>query len=449
MKKLFILLLIIFLFPKNIIFAESEIGKFLDIKISKTLAYDTKLELGSDYNLGIFDKSDKETPIINFDYNKINVAIDKSGQVQIFDSNNNLIYNFYNSNDLIIGSLNVDDPRISIGTSQYRGYVKFLLKNDNIYIVNHVELDHYLYGVVPKEVPYSWPEETLKAQAVASRSFALSTYKHAKEGFNLCDTTCCQVYGGLVSEQATTTNAVDQTRGIFAFYDNKIIEAIYHSTSSGYTEDAKNVWGNEIPYLKAVKDDFSLSSPHNNWSVSVNLSLIESNLGAYNLDIGKIKNIEIIDFLDTGRVDKVKITGTKGTEIVTGGVFRALLGNVTLKSTYFTLNNTGDYNKTVYVLGANSTSPKLVSLDNAYVLSDVSVAKVTRGSVNRIKSDKTTRQIGATSVISGDEVLINGSGYGHGVGMSQYGAFEMGKLGYNYEEILKFYFTNIEVRKEY
>ena len=279
----------------------------------------------------------------------------------------------------------------------------------------------------------------------------MSIVKHRKDGYDLCDTTDCQVYGGIVAEQKTTTEAVDKTKGVYVFYDNKIIEAIYHSTSSGYTEDSKNVWGGDIPYLKAVKDEFSQSSPHNNWSMTVKLSEIENNLYSSGSNIGKIENIEIIDFLHTGRVNKVKIQGTLGEKIVSGGEFRALLGNIALKSTYFTLEGaTGNNsNKTVYVMDANTSEPQIINLVNAHIISGTSTVKVSRSAVNKIRGDKETNTMENNFSISGDEIIINGSGYGHGVGMSQYGAMEMGKLGYNYEEILKFYFTDVEVRAEY
>lgn len=133
----------------------------------------------------------------------------------------------------------------------YRG--KFLIKNVNnkLTVINDIDLENYIKGVVPSEMPASWEYEALKAQAIAARSFALANLgKQAKYGYDLKDNTEDQAYGGASSETSKTNRAVDETNGLVLTYDMKIISAYYSASSGGYTNTS--AWGSNLPYLHSV-----------------------------------------------------------------------------------------------------------------------------------------------------------------------------------------------------
>ncbi len=161
---------------------------------------------------------------------------------------------------------------------KYRGAATALRQNNsNLTIVNLLPTEKYLYGVVPREMPHSWPEEALKAQAVAARGFAVASInKYIDHGFNLCNTVNSQVYGGYEAEQSRTNRAVDLTRGQVITYNGHLAIPYYHSSSGGHTEDSENIWTNAVPYIRGVQDEYSLNSPHKEWEKALKKSEIES-----------------------------------------------------------------------------------------------------------------------------------------------------------------------------
>ena len=152
---------------------------------------------------------------------------------------------------------NASQP-VLVNRKKYRGALTAVMTREKkrLTIVNALPVEEYLYGVVAKEVIPLWPDEAIKAQAVAARSFALYHLDHPQyEGFDIKATDQGQVYGGIEAEHPNTTKLVKATRGVTAVYDGEPIQAFFHSTSGGYTEAAVNVWGKDIPYLQAVKVD--------------------------------------------------------------------------------------------------------------------------------------------------------------------------------------------------
>ena len=135
----------------------------------------------------------------------------------------------------------------------YRGNLLVLNMGSGLNVINDVELESYLMGVVPSEMPSGWNLEAHKAQAIAARSYALAnTGKRARQGYDLKDTPEDQAYGGASSETRKTNAAVMQTKGQVLVYGNKIIPAYYHSSSGGYTVNAGSVWFKDLPYIKSV-----------------------------------------------------------------------------------------------------------------------------------------------------------------------------------------------------
>lgn len=249
--------------------------------------------------------------------------------------------------------------------------------------VVEMELEEYLIGVVAAEMPASFNIEALKAQSIAARTYAV---KRIKSGLVLTDTVSTQSYKdvnqlkNLWGNSFNTyynkiKNAVDATKGLVMTYNGEYIDAVYHSTSNGFTESSLNVWGNDIPYLQTVSSSWDLSATSYSREVSKDFVLINGILG---IDLNENNEITILEKDESNRVGSISIGG----KVFTGIEIRTLLG---LRSTDF----------------------------------DVEV---------------------------GDGKLIfKTRGFGHGVGMSQYGAQGMAKEGYNYEQILKHYYQGVNI----
>ncbi|MCM1370759.1 MAG: stage II sporulation protein D [Clostridium sp.] len=247
----------------------------------------------------------------------------------------------------------------------------------------NIELEEYIIGVVGAEMPASFNIEALKAQAIVARTYAL---KSIQDGKKLTDTVSTQAYKDNKQLQAVwgsdyskyyskIKSAVESTKGKVVLYNNSYIEAYYHSTSNGYTENSSEVWGKSLPYLKSVES--SWDKKVNSYKKTVKFSIDEfTNL--LGLDIEEPITYEIIHN-DSGRVRNIIINNKS----FTGVKFREIL--------------------------------KLRSADFEVSLND-------------------------------DNVEITTYGYGHGVGMSQYGANEMAKLGYNYSQIIKHYYSGVTIK---
>lgn len=163
-----------------------------------------------------------------------------------------------------------DNAPVIVNGKRYRGSLIIQPHKAGLTVINRLLIDEYLYGVVPEEMPASWNSEALKAQAVAARTFAIYDKldrKHTKEGFDVCATTDCQVYGGMDSEAITTNKAIDATKGEVIVYLNQPICSVFHAASGGQTDDSINVWNVNVPYLRAVEDKDE-QSPYQNWSIT-------------------------------------------------------------------------------------------------------------------------------------------------------------------------------------
>ena len=137
----------------------------------------------------------------------------------------------------------------------YRGYLELIPASGGLTVVNVVELECYLLGVVPSEMCAWYPLDALKAQAIAARTYALKNIgRFSSQGFDLTDTASSQVYGGYCSEDPHSTRAVEETTGIVLTYNGDLIDAVYSSTCGGFTECASEAWGHAVPYLRGIAD---------------------------------------------------------------------------------------------------------------------------------------------------------------------------------------------------
>ncbi|MDR7856435.1 SpoIID/LytB domain-containing protein [Tissierella sp.] len=454
MKKVFfsiiICSLIITIFLNHKSYADGSGIEYLNIKLTRPLVQKEIINMGSDSGFIIYNNNDINTIYQTIHDTTLIAILNENSEINLSDSNNNIIFTIPMDGSITIGSNNIDNPMIKIEKDRYRDFIRLINKNNEIIVINQVTLENYLYGLVPREMPSTFHIEALKAQAVASRTYAIyNINKHSSDGYNLCDTTHCQVYSGVDGEKPTTNLAVDETKGIFAYYNGILIDAQYHSTSSGYTEDSANIWGGDLPYLKSVEDDFSTEAPYSKWSLSINLLELNNKLIASGIDLGELIGIEAINTTATGKVDKLKIIGTNGEHIITATKFRIIVGTTSLKSEWFNIINastgTSTTNKQTYVIDGNTLKPKTINLSKVFILDSTEKKTVTRSTVSRALGNDRVTSIGGLYPVSNSEIIIEGKGYGHGVGMSQYGAKKMAELGYSFEEILKHYYTGIDI----
>jgi len=213
------------------------------------------------------------------------------------------------------------------GVGTYRGVLEAVPTESNpgsLNVINALPVEQYVKGVIPNESPPSWPPAELRAQAVESRSFAL-TAGVGGNGFDLYDDTRSQVYDGLSSETATTNAATEATRGQVVTYGGKIAETYFSACSGGYTESVQNVFfGPAIPYLTGVPDPYDYYCPLHDWMLKFSGPEISAKLGAY-LD-GKLKQVVITKRGVSPRIVAAKLIGTGGVTKVSGEQLEVALG---------------------------------------------------------------------------------------------------------------------------
>lgn len=308
---------------------------------------------------------------------------------------------------------------------QYRGDIRLCVKNGGILIINNISVEEYLYGVVGREMSEGFPIEALKAQAVAARNYtAISMGRHSSEGFDLCNGVHCQAYGAVAAEGEKVRKAVDETAGVYLKYKGNPVQCYYYSSNGGYSENSENVWVAELGYLKGKKDPYEDASriQNYNWTVTFTAEDIRKTLSDRDIDIGDITDVRVKKYSENNHALELEIVGSKGTKSYFKDNIRAAMPK-SLNSTLFTVTKSGG-TREISVLTANGTVQ----------LSSVSGTVLSGNGREYINTD-------------GGEVefTFTGSGWGHGVGMSQYGAMFMAEQGFGYEDILKFYFTDTEI----
>ena len=330
------------------------------------------------------------------------------------------------------------------GYRYYGGFEYQRVSGGNINVINVVDLEDYVKCVIPWEMSKDWPVEALKAQAVCARTYAVCQTKHRAQGFDICATTHCQVYQGTAASGANSDAAVDQTAGEFLYYSGRLVqEAVYYSSNGGASEDSLNVWGNDVGYLKGKIDPYEgkIASiiPRYNWSTTFTASELTTLLNNRGYGIGTVKNAYVSAYTGTGNVYSVTFTGTSGSKTVSREACRTLLN---LRSQRFTIGGGGSEN----AYSVNDTGES-VALSAASAVDSSGKRSALSGNVYVITSSGTSQLEQRTTTSSGSgSFVISGSGYGHNVGMSQWGAYSMANLGYSYRDILQFYYTDVSIR---
>jgi len=215
----------------------------------------------------------------------------------------------------------------------YRGSLAILPSPQGLDVINDIPLEQYLYSVVPSEMPAAWPVEALRAQAIASRTYAIHEQRGPAATWDLDDTTASQVYLGALREQITTTQAVQSTAGLVLLSDEKPIRAYYHACDAGYTEDGDAVFPDlAATYLRGFHDvnsggaAYDRDCPRNTWKVAgVSTSDIEQALGTETRSrIGAIRWIDFSSRSASGRIVQVVVGGSLGIDALPGQTFRRL-----------------------------------------------------------------------------------------------------------------------------
>lgn len=358
----------------------------------------------------------------------------------------------YSGEKVYIAPISPDGSRALISVpsgKKFCGMMRFTAKDTRLTVVNILKLEDYIKGVLPNEVPSSWEEECLKAAAVAARSFVLSSIggKHRSDGFDVCSTIHCQVYNGAGSEAETSNAAVDATRSQILEYKGRAIQALYHSSSGGATESAAGAWGSsekDFPYLTVVETPFEKYEeyPWGTWTAQVSKKELYEYINGKSAYAGKLKDT-IADIECTpgpsGYVRKVVVSDPYGNKIT-----------VTTSSSVYSLFSkyVMSANFVVYFGGSSKIDAEGTMEENLSKLASVVSSLAVKGiamSGDKIDTSKGEKVLLIPENEDDDTVTFIGKGYGHGVGLSQYGARELAKEGYSYPEILATYYpgTNL------
>jgi len=359
-----------------------------------------------------------------------------SARYTMMDAGLNPVCVYGGVNGLLTAYVNDHNDLIVVNGKRYRGSMEFRRYADSdLTLINTLGIEPYLYGVVPSELEASAPEEALKAQAIAARTY---TYKnigrYKKWGFDLTDTISSQVYSGYEGEKVQTNLAVDATKGLKAMYNGELASLFYFSSSGGMTEDNVNVWGYSFPYLKSVPDPYEAKNSYNYyWQKVLTAGEIEKYLSAAGVDLGTVLSVAATDFSAAKRVIKLRITGTKGSMLFQRDACRTLLE---FPSQMYTLGGA----PSMAVLGADGTISDVLPGGLSVVSADGLTTIPSGGDVAvAIGGDGSLAYTGTASGV----YVFTGTGWGHGVGMSQEGAKGFARIGYTSTQILQHYFPGI------
>lgn len=208
----------------------------------------------------------------------------------------------------------------------YRGALELRPSGRRLLAINAVGLEDYVRGVISAESPASWPAEALKAQAVAARTYAITTSKAASMGFDHYADTRSQMYKGVAAEFPSTDAAVAQTRHEVVTYGGRPVVTYFFSTSGGHTENVEFSFIGALPqpWLRGVEDPFDEASPKHRWTVKMSLARADRKLGS--LVRGKLEDIEVVKRGVSPRVVTAKLVGSGGTTEVSGPTLRRVFG---------------------------------------------------------------------------------------------------------------------------
>jgi stage II sporulation protein D len=285
-----------------------------------------------------------------------------------------------------------ENGEIKVNGENYRGSLEFIREKDGtLSVINDVPLEDYVMGVVAGEVPPQWPLEALRAQAIAARTFALYKQQEARrkgQDYDLENNAFFQMYQGTGRIKDSVRKAVQITKGEVMTYGSSPIMAFFHSNCGGRTSSAKEVWGQDKPYLTSVPCSYGNNGNHFRWTAQIPVAELVRNLRKAGLNISDIVQIRDLSRDESQRITQVGIMDSDGRlKTIKGTLFRLAAGPDIIRSTHFNAS------------------------------------------------------------IEGNKISFSGKGWGHGVGLCQDGAFGMATKGYNAFEILRYYYHGIMIEK--
>lgn len=284
--------------------------------------------------------------------------------------------------------------RLQIGNRLYRGNLKVLWQAPGkLLVINTIPLEDYLVGLIGSEISPAWPVEAIKAQAIAARTYALHHAQVLKRSasakpYDVSSSVLSQVYDGAHKEDARSREAVFATRGKVLMRESKLFPAYYHSCCGGQTEHAHHVWPGESG-PPVITDTFCERSPKHDWTLKIPATTFSATMRANNLALSTLRAVSIEPEEDSPRVANLIVTDDQGPHSIKATELRRIFGFKEIKSTWFTVH------------------------------------------------------------LEGNELLFTGRGYGHGVGMCQWGAKGMAEARKNVNEILRFYYPDAEIMTIY
>jgi len=294
----------------------------------------------------------------------------------------------YDNSELRITSLR--DGEIELNKVRYRGEIRILLQfNNKFSVINEIDLESFVAGVLGSEMMPSWNEEALRAQAVTARTYAL--YKKKKRRDEVYHSDMLELaYRGMAGETTRLNKIVQETKGVVMVYNWNIFPAYFHSTCGGHTEDSNHVFGKDsIPPLSGVVCNYCNNSKYSRWSTDINKSDIEKRLRESNIYVSNINTIKTLDPGVGNHGSRVEIISANGSKEMNANDFRLLVGPNYLYSTAFNSRN------------------------------------------------------------NGKSITFSGRGWGHGVGLCQYGAQAMAEKGFKWTAILEYYYPKINLVRVY
>jgi stage II sporulation protein D len=274
------------------------------------------------------------------------------------------------------------DRPLKVNGREYPSPLDLVRSGEGIAVVNELPMEEYLPGVLRAEAGDKFPKEALRAQAIVARTYAAhQRLLGVGKPFHILASTAHQQYAGRVPPSSPVWDAVRETTGQVLLWEGEVFPAFYHTESGGYTEDPRSVFAaKNMPGLKPVVCPYSVGGPHYFWNLDVPLADLASALRRGGIDVGQVRRIAVAERTPSLRASTVTVGGTRSTVNVRGNDFRRLLGYDTFKSTLFAV------------------------------------------------------------AIDGDVARFSGRGYGHGVGMCQWGAKGMAERGHSARQIVEFYY---------
>ena len=363
------------------------------------------------------------------------------------------------------------------GYRYYGGFRYERVGGGNLTVVNVVDLETYIKGVLPYEMSNSWPLEALKAQAVCARSYAynnLNEHKHSSYNFDICSTSDCQVYRGAgvstgsYQSNSRTDQAVDETAGMFALYNNIPIVAYYASSHGGASERVDYVWSSSLskyPYLCGVVDPYEKNvasiNSYSSWTKTWTSAELTSRLQEKGYAAGtEVKSLDLT-YTERGNAIKVQVNYTNGeSQVFTPKMSWGLKSLLGVSSLHFTVNGQGvipEDPETIEVL-VNGTESMPLGGSVCVIGETGQVSKVSTGSLHVMTGSGNVSALKPESVsfysdadgntvvsVAASTYVLEGAGNGHQLGMSQYGANAMAKEGFAYDDIVEFYYPGVKV----